>query len=279
MSAQTAGVIIVEESRARRDEPASAHPLAVANAGSLLTAITAAASNPQIDVGKVERLWAMHQTVMAQEREAAFNDAMAKTQAEIQPILQKAKNTHTGSTYAKLEAIDRVITPIHTKYGLSVSYDTETQNKDDPVPQGMNRTVAWVRHSNGHKERHHIDLPPDDVGSQGKTNKTRVQAIGSTNTYARRYLKLMIFNVSTYDDKDGNSAKRPEDPRVEQESRAEAGGMQGYPADGFLKNLPKWKTLMESGQKTADDIIATVGSKYRFTADQLQKIRAAAPAQ
>lgn len=278
MNARTEEIIIVEESRARHAEPASARPLAVANAGSLLTAITAAASNPQIDVGKVERLWAMHQTVMAQEREAAFNDAMARTQAEIQPIINNAVNTHTRSSYAKLAAIDKEITPIHTKYGLSISYDTETRNDADPIPEGMLRTVAIVSHSAGHSRRHHIDLPPDIAGSQGNTNKTMVQARGSTNAYARRYLKLMIFNVSTLDDNDGNGAaqrRKPDDAVAGKQGDSEA---PFYPQADFTKNLPTWKTLMETGKKTADQIIATVSSKHRLSADQLQKIRAAAPA-
>lgn len=267
-------LIVVDGPYSRREEPAQL-PVVKDDATSLLAAITAAANNPQMDVGKVERLFQMHQTVVKQQAEVAFNDAMARAQAEIQPVAAKAWNTHTQSTYAKLEAIDRVITPIHTRHGLSISYDTETKNDADPIPQGFLRTVAWVRHSLGHKERHHLDLPPDQSGSQGKTNKTMVQAIGSTNTYARRYLKMMIFNVSTFDDKDGNTSGRAKKEVEPQQDGAGQSAPPLYPQDKFLKMLPQWKGLIESRQKTANDIIATVGTRYRFTEDQLQKIRAA----
>ena len=59
--------------------------------------------------------------------------------------------------------------------------------------------------------QHHIDLPLDNVGTKGTVNKTGVQATGSTNAYGRRYLVLMIFNVSTEDeDNDGNDERKAE---------------------------------------------------------------------
>lgn len=275
-------LLIVEESRSRRPELApdpAAHPLMPvgANANALLAAITAAASNPSIDVGKVERLWAMHQTVVKQQAEAAFNDAMARTQAEIEPVINNATNTHTKSTYAKLAAIDKAITPIHTKHGLSVSYDTETKNVEDPIEQGMLRIVAIVSHSGGHSRKHHIDLPLDIAGAQGTTNKTKVQATGSTNAYGRRYLKLMIFNVSTMDDNDGNGAegKNKDKSHANDRGEDEASGLPFYPGDRFVKSMPEWKRLIGVGDKTVDQIITTVGSRYRFSVDQLKKLRAA----
>lgn len=196
-------VIVADAPYSKRGEV----PAPQAQPATLIHALAAAAADPRMDVAKIERLYAMHKEMMDRAAQEAFNDAMARAQAEIQPVAAKAINSHTSSAYAKLEAIDRVITPIHTKHGLSISYDTETKNEADPIPDGYLRIVAIVAHSGGHSRRHHIDLPPDDVGSQGKTNKTKVQAIGSTNTYGRRYLKMMIFNVSTFDDRDGNSGR------------------------------------------------------------------------
>src|SRR3990167_9425929 len=173
--------------------------ISASNATALLQAITAAASNPQMDIEKMERLFAMHQQMVRQEAEAAFNAAMARVQEKLAPIARNAYNTHTHSAYAKLDAIHNAILPIYPPEGISVSFDTA----DCPMP-GMMRTIALVSHSAGHTRQHHIDLPPDDSGSQGKVNKTKVQATGSSNEYARRYLHLMIFNLSTFDDKDGN---------------------------------------------------------------------------
>lgn len=273
-------LLVVEESRARRQDPAALPLVAQSgNANSLLAAITTATSNQRLDMNQVERLFAMHQTIKRQEAEEAFNAAMARTQALIQPIVARSWNDQTKSHYAKLEAIDRVITPIHTAEGISISYDTETKNDADPIPPGMIRILGWVRHSGGHKERIHIDLPTDDVGAQGNRNKTKVQGICSTNTYGRRFLKLMAFNVSTFDDKDGNGArgKRATEERTDGAGeRAEPGGKIEYPAKEFLKNLPQWKELMETKKRTPDQIIATAESKYTLSEGQKQRIRSAA---
>ena len=60
-------------------------------------------------------------------------------------------------------------------------------------------------HEAGHTKRYHVDLPIDSTGIKGSVNKTGVHANGSTYSYARRYLTMMIFNVVlTNEDNDGN---------------------------------------------------------------------------
>lgn len=49
-----------------------------------------------------------------------------------------------------------------------------------------------------------------------------------------------------------------------------------YPQADFDKNLPKWIALIQSGKKTADDIISTVESKARLSEEQKQQIKEAA---
>lgn len=50
-----------------------------------------------------------------------------------------------------------------------------------------------------------------------------------------------------------------------------------YSQADFEKNLPAWKKLIESGKKTADQVIATVEAKAPLTEEQKGQIRAAAP--
>ena len=47
-----------------------------------------------------------------------------------------------------------------------------------------------------------------------------------------------------------------------------------YPADQFAVNLPKWKKVIETGRKTADEIIAMAESKHPLTDEQQASIRA-----
>lgn len=49
-----------------------------------------------------------------------------------------------------------------------------------------------------------------------------------------------------------------------------------YPSDKFKTNLPKWAELIRSGEKTADQIIATVSSKAVLSDEQKSAIRNAA---
>lgn len=47
-----------------------------------------------------------------------------------------------------------------------------------------------------------------------------------------------------------------------------------YTDEAFGKNLPTWRGLIESGKKTADQIIAMVSSKAKMTEDQIAMINA-----
>lgn len=212
------------------------------NATSLLQAITGAASNPQTDIEKMERLFAMHQKMVAQEAEAAFNGAMARAQANIVPVANNAANSQTNSRYAKLAAINKAITPIYTAEGLSISFDSAD------APQGLMRTVAIVSHAQGHTRSYHLDLPPDDVGTKGVVNKTQVHALGSTSSYARRYLVCMIFNVTTEDDNDGNRRER-------KEVEPDAAGKKELEACGSISALQTaWKALTAKQRATLGEV-------------------------
>lgn len=46
-----------------------------------------------------------------------------------------------------------------------------------------------------------------------------------------------------------------------------------YPNDDFDSSFPKWAAAVSAGKKSADQIIATVSSKYTLSADQLEQIR------
>jgi hypothetical protein len=47
-----------------------------------------------------------------------------------------------------------------------------------------------------------------------------------------------------------------------------------YPDDKFEANFPKWKSYIEAGTKSFDQIIATVSSKHKLTDEQLNAIKA-----
>ncbi|HFL6103668.1 TPA: hypothetical protein ACG4NN_004457, partial [Stenotrophomonas maltophilia] len=63
-----------------------------------------------------------------------------------------------------------------------------------------------------------------------------------------------------------------EQPRAAIEGQADK-QLPLYSEADFAANLPKWRDIIASGRKSADDLIATLQTKARFTADQLQEIR------
>jgi hypothetical protein len=192
--------LIVPESRERL--PIASDPM--------LAMIERAARDPNVDIDKLERLFALHERSQDEARKSAYNSAMAIVQAKIKPVYRDAVNKQTGSPYATLEAISDAITPIYTAEGFSLSYDTA-----DCPTAGYIRIVCDVMHSAGHTEKDkHFDLPLDDAGLKGNTNKTPIQASGSTISYGRRYLKCMIFDVTlTNEDNDGQQEPKQDEMR------------------------------------------------------------------
>jgi phage recombination protein Bet len=63
----------------------------------------------------------------------------------------------------------------------------------------------------------------------------------------------------------------PRQAEPQQQDRAER---QPYPPESYAANLKAWKGLIETGRKTADDIIRMVESKGELSADQRAEIRA-----
>lgn len=49
-------------------------------------------------------------------------------------------------------------------------------------------------------------------------------------------------------------------------------GLPAYPADTFAANLPKWRDLVDSGRKTAADLMAMLATKASFTEEQRAQI-------
>lgn len=177
-----------------------------APAASILEVIERAAMNPDCDVEKMRGLLEMKKEIDNAEAERAFNEALAAAQAEMEPVARDADNKQTGSRYARLEAIAKAINPIRAKFGFSESYGTADCPIDDHY-----RVTCQLRHSAGYTQPYHADVPMDLAGIKGNANKTRTHAFGSTMSYGRRYLKLMIFDIATSDDDDGNAASQTVD--------------------------------------------------------------------
>lgn len=183
----------------KKDEPPTQVVAPPSESAALLIMIERAARDSTIDIDRMERLVAIHRDMEMRQSEKRYNAAMADAQAEMVPIVKNQSNTHTRSRYADLAAIAEVAFPIIGKHGFGQSFSTLASDV-----KGYMRVVCEVTHRDGFSKRYEWDVPLDVAGSQGKVNKTEIQAMGSTMTYARRYFTCMIFNIAIKDDTDGN---------------------------------------------------------------------------
>ncbi|MDQ5979564.1 MAG: hypothetical protein QG602_2539 [Verrucomicrobiota bacterium] len=174
--------------------------VAPADADSIMAVISRAASDPTVNVDKLERLLGMYERITSKQAEQAFNDAMTAVQMEMRPIAADANNPQTRSKYASYLALDKVMRPIYTKHGLSLSFNTA-----DGASDGYVRVTCEVARG-GYSRIYHTDMPADGKGAKGGDVMTKTHAVGSAVTYGQRYLLKMIFNIAVGEDDDGNRA-------------------------------------------------------------------------
>lgn len=175
-------------------------PDVVESTTAIVSVIERAAINPDIDVEKMERLFALQERMLTRNAEVAFNAAMRAAQEEMPKVLRNKRNDQTSSNYADLEKVNEIIVPVYTKHGFSLSFGT-----GDTQTLGHIRITCLVSHVDGHSRPYFCDMPLDLAGIKGNQNKTATHAHGSTMSYGRRYLTLLIFNVTlTNEDRDGN---------------------------------------------------------------------------
>ncbi len=166
----------------------------------ILDVIARAANDPDTDVSKMEKLLEMYERISAKNAEVAFNAGMKAAQEEMPRILRNKPNQQTNSRYADLEQVNAAIVPVYTKHGFSLSFGTA-----DCPGEGHFRITCLVSHVSGHSRNYQADVPNDMTGMKGNQNKTATHGFGSTMSYGRRYLALLIFNITlTNEDNDGN---------------------------------------------------------------------------
>lgn len=181
------------------------NPVAVqgADVTVLMAMLQRAASDPGIDLDRMERLFNMLQQIEARRAESAYAAAMAAAQAKIVPVTKNRPNTQTHSRYADLAAITEACMPIINSMGFAIS-GSECQPKSD----GYFGLRLDVSHSGGCTKTYEFQVPLDGAGFKGTANKTATHAYGSSFSYARRYGICGVFNIATKDD-DGNAQSRP----------------------------------------------------------------------
>ncbi len=171
------------------------------DADNIMHLISRLASDPTIDIDRVERFMIMHEKAKAREAEKAFNDAMSEAQAEMGPVATDKNNSQTKSRYTSYAALDAAVRPIYVRHGFALSFNTDPDGPADHL-----RLRCKVTHRDGHCEPYQVDMPSDGKGAKGGDVMTKTHAAGSAMSYGQRYLLKLIFNLATGDDDDGQKA-------------------------------------------------------------------------
>lgn len=180
-----------------KTEPVRSEPVVSQSAG-LIAVIERAATNPEVDIDKMERLLQMHERIVERDAKAAYASALAIMSPDLPAIVErggiKDRNGNVQSTYALWEDVNDAIKPVLAAHGFAISFRT---GRDD----GQITVTGVLSHRDGHSEETTIVLPHDSSGS-----KNAVQAVGSSTSYGKRYTAGLLLNLTSRGEDDDGQA-------------------------------------------------------------------------
>jgi hypothetical protein len=178
-----------------------------------MQAIAIAAADPKCNVQKMQALQKMFEDMEDRLAKIAYDNALAELQAELPQIdrtgrlIIRKKDPKTGertgpidqaTAYARWEDIMDILRPVLSRFRFSLSF--RTANDD-----AGRIKVTGVLARSGHREETTITLQHDSTGS-----KNPVQAVGSSNSYGKRYTAGLLLNIVTCgEDDDGGTRREP----------------------------------------------------------------------
>jgi hypothetical protein len=235
------------------------------------------ALDPGADVAKLGRVIAIYERLRAKEAELAFNAAKGRILNKLARVrilknrsasceIEDGKlqgRSHEAFKYAPLEEIDKRLRPLLVEEVMDLSYSSEPQAGGGILIRGRLKHLP-----SGHFEDSFMPAPPDTSGG-----KSTVQAVGSTNSYLRRYIACNIFNIVVAgDDDDGIGGPLDEvqaNTIVELIKKAKVGPK-------FLKYM-RAQSIEEAG--SLETAVATIAARdYRKAVSTLEEQSAKAEA-
>jgi hypothetical protein len=162
----------------------------VTDATSIIHLIERAVSDPNIDVDKMERLYAMHERALERAAKQAFTEAKLAMRPSLPTIAENGAILNAAgkeqSTYAEWEDINDAIQPILIEHGFDLAF------RPGGTQEGKVTVTGILRHSAGHQEEAEIILPLDASGG-----KNAVQGVGSSLSYGKRYAAIALLNITS----------------------------------------------------------------------------------
>jgi hypothetical protein len=242
-------------------EPAKVEQHPASDSAALIAVISRAASDPNVDIDKMERLMAMHERMQARTAQVAYDEAFAEMQPNLPEIDKRGKiiikekggeRVIQSTPYALWDDTNKLIKPILSQYGFALSF------RISQTPDKIT-TTAVLAHRAGHRETTDFSASIDSTGS-----KNNVQGWGSSFSYGKRYTGTAILNITTKgEDDDGKAAgaelaindqQRTELDTLITATKSDAGKFLTFFDIEFLAELPasrfdEAKRLLEAKRK------------------------------
>lgn len=220
------------------------------------------AMSQNADMDRLEKLMILQERWEVNAARKAYHAALSEFKAEPLTIVKDRRVAYNGKDgkpatdflHATLGNVVAVIAPALGRHKLSHGWGVRRDG--DRV-----HVTCKLTHALGHSEEITLDGPLDTSGS-----KNNIQSLGSTITYLERYTLLAITGLATSDqDDDGDgaptSAQKPE--------------QKTYPQDKFDGNLADWRSRIEKGTKTAEELVSFIDARGEpLTEDQKKTLRA-----
>jgi len=197
----------------------------------------------------LERLFALHKEVKAEEAKSAYVRAMADFQKDC-PVIEKKKKVMNkdGRTvryvFAPLEDIVAQIKDVLGRNGLSYTWTIENTDK------GMTAN-AKVTHVQGHSETSSFTVPIDTEGFM-----TAPQKHAAAQTFAKRYALCNVLGISTGDeDTDAstvNDEKPAQSPKAKIVFALRRLGKEGKTKEETVANIKELTQLEAVDENTAE---------------------------
>ena len=187
----------------KQEQPQQADPM--------FKIIATAASDPNVDITKMQALLDMRERLQNKEAERSFYSAFAEMQGKLPTITKtgeiRDKAGRIQSRYAKWENINEAIKPILQEHGFTLMFQTADVETVDKI-----KVRGTLAHRGGHKESSEKTFPID-LGP----GRSAVQSNGSSISYGKRYMANALLNITVMgEDDDGQGGDG--DGRANEES-------------------------------------------------------------
>lgn len=218
------------------------------------------ATNPDVNVDKLEKLLSMQERVMDRVAQAEFNAAFSAMQPEIPVIVASQSGDQGKWMYAPLEDIVEPLRPILAKHGFSLSHQTEWPDAKTV------KVIGILTHRCGHARRSEFQGTADNTGS-----KNGIQALGSSVSYGKRYTTKDLLCIVTRDeDDDGATSDKGKHPEAPVGYDAWFATLEGVASEGMAAFAPAWNKSKDEYRKYLSRTAPAVLVKLKATASKVK---------